>query len=179
MKRNLFSFAALVFITHFGVVHTGRAELQVVVKQQDMLKNLSYSVMSLPEYNALVQEVRKEASVFSLAQRQAETAWKADESNEDRYPGRSLTPRKVFLVSRYSDPEKAQEKVDKYEEQMADREIRDEKKTAEKYKQFRDKEKVLKYKAKAEKRADLLDSANDLLAEKIQAMLEKNASPKK
>jgi len=93
------------------------AEDYYVTKVSGMMRDSEYKAMSRTDYDALVQKIKKETSLFSKAHKMAELEWNKQEE-AGRYPGRSLHPRKVTKIKTYKSMADAENDVLKKEESI-------------------------------------------------------------
>jgi hypothetical protein len=83
-----------------------------VVKITDMDKKVENKIMSPEEFKEEEARAKAEAALFPKAEELAKKEWKADEANKSiPFPGR-LGPRKIEIVTRESNREKADKKLE-------------------------------------------------------------------
>lgn len=91
----------------------GMAEGYVIVKVQDMLKKTTTEMMTESEYKALEKTIQMENRFFQQAVQIAAKEWRADELNKGTpFAGGRLMARKIVgTPERFSNQEKAQQKL--------------------------------------------------------------------
>lgn len=115
---------AIVFAALLPV--TGLAEGYVVVKIQDMCKKTTTEVMSDTEFKALEKALQLENRYFQQALQSAAKQWREDEMNKGTpFAGSRLMPRKIVgSAERFSNKEKAQQKLTAIEEMETKKQFR-------------------------------------------------------
>ncbi len=132
MKRILAAIA-LVCLVSTSVWAIGQTVF--LVKVSGFEGEDSYQVVSTEEYKVLDKRIRDETRYFRKALDSAKKAWKADESHEKvSFPSGAVRPRKLRKAGSYKSREDAQEKLQVYEERLAEAEKKREEKEKERAK---------------------------------------------
>ncbi len=152
------------------------AEGYVIVKWQDMLKKATTEMMTESQYKVLEKTIAMEGRYFPQAVQLAAKEWREDELNKGTpFAGSRLTARKIVgTPERFSNQEKAQQKLTAIED-------------LESKKQFRAREKELANKGQKKSKEELareyekegaLSSAAQLVQTKLEELISaKTANP--
>jgi hypothetical protein len=149
------------------------AEAYYVVKVQDMTKISSHKVVSAKELKELEKEIQTESQCFPKALEESAKAWKADEANKGTaFPGGRVTPRKIVgAPERFSNEEKAKEKLKAIEDAEIKKAERESEKETAKAKKSNKNSKANKKTsdeiAKESKRESDTLAANELVQKKL------------
>ena len=95
-------------------------EKMLLVRITDVAKEDNYQIMTPAEFKMLNRKIRKELTFFRKALTQAEKEWKADRTTKKKsFPKAAISSRKVKLLTTFTDMDKAQDKLETYEEKKA------------------------------------------------------------
>ncbi|MDD4869512.1 MAG: hypothetical protein PHR77_03035 [Kiritimatiellae bacterium] len=127
MKRLIILAASCSLITILGhaaddTTAQAKPETYFIVKYFDHAKMLSYKLVSQTEYKALLEEIAGESKIWDKTMAASEKAWKAEGSTTKKFPRSAISQKKVMIVDKFTDQEKATARLNNMEQALAEAE---------------------------------------------------------
>ena len=162
---NKFLLALLICLCVAGICPAQdqpKSTTMLLAKVFDHKKDMSFRLLTSADYKTLQSEIAEENRAFRKALVLAEKAWKDDEGTKKKtFPKSAIAPRKVTLVSTFTDRKKAESKLDQYQSQIRQKEEKDKEREDAKLQRM-GKDKVDKENEKDAARNSLLNQAVSL-----------------
>ena len=116
IMKKLLSFATVVLLITSTLFAATKRETYYVVQQTNFLKDKGFRMYNAEEYKELQNQFKLEKKYYKQAIKKAQVDWKKDETNTKQFPTYAIAPRTMMVRGKFSDKEKAEEKLAKLED---------------------------------------------------------------